>query len=238
MIKRKQVFNTNNDKTKDIKWKSEFDAINKYIDNKYIYDVFYNYGFTIDNKFIKLDSNINVYEACFISLITKLFLLKNKNKQNINLLEIGFAFGTSALIFMNQLKDYKYTKTYDIVDMNQSTQWNNIGIKNLKLFIDKYNININYNLYEKDSTIILPKLKNQYDIIFVDGGHTYDIVKLDLYNSDKLLKINGIIILDDVLHYGVKKALTEFLYKNKNYRNPSLFLLHPHSQLNLLLRVE
>jgi hypothetical protein len=28
-----------------LKYKIELDAVNKYINNKYIYDIFYNYGF-------------------------------------------------------------------------------------------------------------------------------------------------------------------------------------------------
>lgn len=149
--------------------------------------------------------------------MTKLYIEKYKKKDELNILEIGFAYGTSALMFLNQLKNYNYKKNYHIIDMNQTKQWHSYGIKNIENFKKIYNFNLDYKLYEKDSTIVLPKLSTQYDIIFIDGGHTYEIVIQDIINSDKLLKYNGIMILDDVLHSGVKKALLEFIQKNKNY---------------------
>ena len=41
---------------------------------------------------------------------------------------------------------------------------------------------------------------------------------IDLYGANKILKNNGILIIDDVLHYDVKKALANFLKKNNNYQ--------------------
>jgi len=112
-------------------WQEELNAVEKYISNKFIYEVFRKYGFIIENQFIKLDSNINVYEACFISLVTKLYCQNyKKEKDDLNILEIGFAYGTSALMFLNQLKEYKNNKNYHIVDMNQTSQWKGIGLKN------------------------------------------------------------------------------------------------------------
>ena len=52
-----------------------------------------------------------------------------------------------------------------------------------------------------DSTQVLPKLirdKEQFDFVFIDGGHDYDIVKTDLFNSIILSEKDGIIIVDDV----------------------------------------
>lgn len=114
-----------------MEWQEELNAVKKYINNDFIYEIFRRYGFTIENQFIKLDSNINVYESCFISLLTKLYIEKyKKNGDNLNILEIGFAYGTSAIIFLNQLRLYNDTKNYHIVDMNQTKQWNSIGLKN------------------------------------------------------------------------------------------------------------
>ena len=75
------------------KYKVELDAVNKYIVNKFIYNIFYNYGFTINNKIIPLDSNINIYEACFISQLVNIYIKKYKENKKLNILEIGFAYG-------------------------------------------------------------------------------------------------------------------------------------------------
>ena len=56
---------------------------------------------------------------------------------------------------------------------------------------------------------------NQSDVVFLDGGHVYEVVKKDFKTSLKLLKDEGYIIIDDPNWGGVKKAITEFqsIYK-------------------------
>lgn len=212
------------------KYSKELNAIKKYIRNEYIYEIFRNYGFTIYDKklkktvFINLDSNINVYEACFIALCIQIYISKfYKKGNNLNILEIGLAYGTSSLVIANELilhsQKFKSNISYDIIDKYQSTTWKNIGHENVNLFI-KDNRFINYKLHESSTRKIMSKLQkknNKYDIILIDGGHDEFTVYHDIYFSHKMLKINGIIILDDVLHYGVKKAIKKFLYKYGEY---------------------
>ena len=203
------------------KYKTELDALKKYVNNDYIYNLFYNYGFTINNKFIQLDSNINIYEACFISQLINIYIDKYKKKSKLNILEIGFAYGTSTLIILNQILNYKNT-SYDIIDLNQTKQWNNIGVQNVEYFFKYMKKKINYNLYEESSLIAIKKLKKKYDISFIDGSHERDIVISDIINSDKKLIINGLIIIDDVLHKDVKLAILDFVKEYKNYRRISI----------------
>jgi predicted O-methyltransferase YrrM len=204
------------------KYKIELDSVNKYIDNKFIYDIFYNYGFTINNKKVPLNSNINVYEACFISLLVEIYIKTYKKNTTLNILEIGLAYGTSSIIIINKILKYKYNKSYDVIDPNQTEQWNRIGIINIENFLSYMNKILNYKLYEESSVTIFKKLKKKYDIIFIDGSHDEKIVIQDLINSDKKLKINGLIIIDDVLHKGVKNSILDFLNKYKDYQRISV----------------
>ena len=50
-----------------------------------------------------------------------------------------------------------------------------------------------------DSQIVLPSLFNQfeYDLIYIDGDHSYEAVKSDIMWSRKLLKSNGLLCGDD-----------------------------------------
>jgi predicted O-methyltransferase YrrM len=212
-----------------IKYKKEFEVIKDYIDNPIIYKIFYDYGFTIKNKFIELNSNINVYEACFISRLIDIYL-KYKPHNKINVLEIGLAYGTSSLIILNKLIMYdeqtpqKKIK-YDIIDPYQTTTWNSIGIYNIRDFLSKMKSSIKPTLYEETSNTIMQELhkrKFDYDIIFIDGSHDEKDCLNDLINSDKMLKKNGLIIIDDVLHKGVKIALRHFLSNYHNYRRISI----------------
>jgi predicted O-methyltransferase YrrM len=44
---------------------------------------------------------------------------------------------------------------------------------------------------------VLPKLKREYDFIYIDGDHAYEGCKADILNCQKLLLPGGIILLDD-----------------------------------------
>ena len=84
------------------------------------------------------------------------------------------------------------------------------------------NTKLKINLIEKYSTDAMKQLNKKYDISFIDGSHDGKIVIEDIKNSDRILRINGLIIIDDVLHKGVKDAILEFFVKNNNYYRISI----------------
>ena len=88
------------------------------------------------------------------------------------------------------------------------------------------------------STEILPKMTaTKFDVIYVDGGHSFDTVLQDALLSWPLLKLNGIIIFDDYL-WGKwqlpqserpQKAIDYFMKLTKNkfvllQKGPQVFL--------------
>jgi predicted O-methyltransferase YrrM len=206
-----------------LKYKDELNKVKKIINDPYIYDMWYHYGFKLNKQFIPLDSNINVYEALFISQCLNLYINHiHKINTKINILEIGLAYGTSSIIMLNQLIHLKNKIEYTIIDPNQTKQWNQIGLKHihsyLKLKHKNNNKNIIIDLKEEYSQNSLPKLRIKYDFIFIDGSHDKKIVLQDLENSYKLLKLNGLVLLDDVKHIGVKEAIQLFFKKyNKHF---------------------
>ena len=56
------------------------------------------------------------------------------------------------------------------------------------------------------------KTGKKFDAIFIDGSHEFRDVIIDIFCSIKLLKKGGIMILDDVLHHGVKLVVDELKY--------------------------
>ena len=167
-----------------------------------------------NGKTIQLHSNINIHEGNYLFNIVV-------NKKMTRLLEVGFAYGISAIFMTEGLKNNKFknknkNEKYQLVsiDPNQSTQWHNLGLNNLK----KMNSLDFHKLYEKKSLNILPYLlkeKNkQYDLIFIDGWHTFDYALVDLFYSTFLIKKNGYLILDDALHPGISKLIK---YIDTNY---------------------
>jgi predicted O-methyltransferase YrrM len=157
----------------------------------------------IKDKLIKISSNINTKEGEQISNII--------NKYNYKkCLEIGMAFGISAFYILQN----KFVNLISI-DPYQKSQWDSNGINLLK----EVNFIQRHKLYQDKSYVILPKLlkkykNNYFDFIFIDGFHTFDYTLIDFFYSNLLLKINGIIIIDDALHNGVNKCIK---YIETNY---------------------
>ena len=203
-----------------LKYKNELNKVKKIINDDYIYQMWYHYGFKLNNKFIDLDSNINIYEALFISQCLQLYIQEyHKPKTKFNILEIGLAYGTSSIIMLNQLLKLKGKVDYTVIDANQTEQWKSIGYNHMKQYIQHKNKNnkknIKIELIEDYSQIAMSKLRKKYNFIFIDGSHDEKIVIQDLENSHKILKKNGLVILDDVRHEGVKQAIIVFFKKNK-----------------------
>lgn len=48
-----------------------------------------------------------------------------------------------------------------------------------------------------------------FDLIFIDGGHSYEVVREDWRRSGQLLAPGGVIVLDDYPNYGVGRAVEE-----------------------------
>ena len=71
---------------------------------------------------------------------------------------------------------------------------------------------------EGDSTVTMPKwieanksLIGSYDVVHVDGGHSDECIVNDMKNADILVKLNGIMIVDDTHHENINYYLNLFL---------------------------
>lgn len=154
---------------------------------------------------IKIDSSIKSFEGIYITNII--------NKYNFKkCLEIGFANGVSAVYILKNINTSLIS-----IDPYQKTQWKNNGVKLIK----NLKLNKRHKCIEKKSYEALPELLkkdgiNQYDFIFIDGWHTFDYTLVDFFYSNLLLKVGGIIIIDDALHSGVSDC-DKYLNKNYNF---------------------
>ena len=157
-----------------------------------------------------------------------------------NFLEVGVLEGVTArnvceLLSKIHINNFTYTGI-DLfgVDQSQNNKKEFTPVSNkfsnpLKYFYFKYILKLNPNsldavnhllkkfnksieLYRGYSHLILKKLNiSKYDFIFLDGGHSYETVKMDLSLILKNTKKNALILCDDynVLHYGVRQAVNE-----------------------------
>ena len=147
-----------------------------------------------------LTSNIDKNEGEFLSRIIKDYAVKST-------IEIGCAMGISSLYICSALYAEK-EKHHTIIDPMQTSDWGNIGVTNLKRAgVDFFEI------IEQPSEIALPQLltlKKEYDLGFIDGWHTFDHTLVDFFYLNRLIKVGGVIVIDDISFAGIKK-LTRYL---------------------------
>lgn len=156
----------------------------------------------LDEKGIShtLSSNIDEKEGAFLSKLIKDYKINNT-------IEIGCAMGISSLYICAALNEEK-EKHHTIIDPMQTSDWGNIGVTNLKRAgVDFFEI------IEQPSEIALPQLltlKKEYDLGFIDGWHTFDHTLVDFFYLNRLIKVGGIIVIDDISFAGIKK-ITRYL---------------------------
>ncbi len=118
-------------------------------------------------------------------------------------LETGLAFGISALAICGAIEK-KQNKIYYSIDPFQKSDWQNIGIENLK----RENYWEFVKFYPKFSDQILPCLHLdgvELDFIYLDSTKVFDFLCVDVHFSAKLLREGGILVLDDVGYPGIQK---------------------------------
>jgi hypothetical protein len=126
------------------------------------------------------------------------------NNKKIKILEIGSFEGRSTLFFLKNFsnsiiscvdtwKDSNFYQEFKLSKIEKNFDYNtkdfSLNLKKYKMTSDKF-----FKKYCK-------KKNNYYDIIYVDGDHYYETTFRDLISSFKVLKNNGLMIMDDFIGY-------------------------------------
>ena len=146
-------------------------------------------------------------------------LINLTNEPNINVMEIGFNAGHSAEVFLENNNSLTLT-SFDLGEHNY--------VIPAKEYIDITYPNRHKLIFGDSRTTIPIYLQNnkdtKFDIIFIDGGHEYEIAKADMENCFHLAHKDTIVVLDDTIFtpdweagwtIGPTKTWTEHLQQNK-----------------------
>ena len=125
-----------------------------------------------------------------------------------SILEIGFGDGISAHAFL-EIPD-SHLVSVDAGDTSQKGFY----------YVEEYKKRFEYMPMTSDKFFSIDDRK--FDIIYIDGDHTYEFTKRDADNAWDRLEDGGTIIGHDYLHrnnfssdYGVTKAFNEFICEHK-----------------------
>ena len=134
-----------------------------------------------------LKENIPIIMDDTLEVVAK--VLKEKKPKKI--LEIGTAVGYSAICFSEYLeKDGKI----DTIERDEQR------VKEAKVNIKKVEVENKIVIHEGDAVEILPTLKEQYDIVFIDAAKgKYPFF---LSQAMRMIKKDGVIIADNILYKG------------------------------------
>lgn len=175
----------------------------------------------------------NIYCDITTNNIKNNFIPKQNNLKKLALkskkiCEIGFNAGHSALFMLesNPKADYLF------FDLNYH-KYTDPCFSYLKKAFPATSINIIYG----DSTKTLKKFAedvnnhNIFDLIHIDGGHEYNILKSDFENSFLICEGNGNIIIDDTDLHVINNFVTSLL---SNFFNVKEIFLESTSDHRIL----
>lgn len=145
------------------------------------------------NNYLK-EKNCNIIEgysrSCYKETIILQVLASDSKIKNI--LEIGFNAGHSADTFLT------YNSNCNLVsfDIGEHSY-----VKIAKEYIDR-TYPARHTLILGDSTKTIPKYETdiKFDLIFIDGGHSYEVARADLMNCKRFSHKDTIVIIDDTVH--------------------------------------
>lgn len=164
-----------------------------------------------------------------LKLNRKSELLRIVNKQGpLSILEIGVDEGENTVRLISELsKKFPLSKIRFVgIDLfglmtpgiakNEASQIPKSKL-NIEILLSSNFPNLNFELLEGNSNEILSTINENFEFIFIDGGHSYETVKKDLELSSFILSKGGTIVLDDYTNqkaetkagYGVARLVNE-----------------------------
>ena len=147
-------------------------------------------------------------------------LVSKCSENNCKVLEIGVAEGNTMVRLLESNPTLEYVGIDPWHWSEEMNKWpNGLGFKNQEEVDEWYErvlkrlepFNGRGKVIRGFSKDVLLDLKDKFDVIHIDGDHTYEGCKWDLYNCLHLLKEGGTIVVDDV-HFirEVTQAWKEF----------------------------
>lgn len=145
--------------------------------------------------------SLNYMNPSEVMNLCELFSTRNISR----VLELGFYKGKSSLVFSLLMDERGQVDTYDLPSALDLTP-NIFDLKNIFDLQDKVKVCISDRSFTWElAKRIASGEKNEYDMIYIDGGHTLDTTATVFLLANTLLKQGGVLIFDD-LNWTISKS--------------------------------
>jgi hypothetical protein len=129
-------------------------------------------------------------------------LIIDKMESSFSFLEVG-VFRGQVLSLVQLLADNQ-AKQADIYGITPLTgadgHWESDYSRDIEQMHEAFNLGKRYNIIQgmsTDADIIEQAKQRSYDIVYIDGGHTYPVVKSDVAHYPNMVKPGGYLVIDD-----------------------------------------
>jgi predicted O-methyltransferase YrrM len=122
-------------------------------------------------------------------------------------IEIGLAYGISALFICEGLLNELNNARHVVVDPYPSTGFKNCGLQ----LLEEAGAADLIEYHAAESQILLPRFLSEgrrFELAFIDGSHVFDRVFLDLIYLGRLVHPGGIIFVDDYQLPAIVRAVS------------------------------
>ena len=138
-------------------------------------------------------------ERCFLWMWNDIVA---RMPQEFTFIEIGVFRGQIlALVSLLAERHGKKVRRIGITPLDTSDgHWESDYEADIIRLHDVFNIKDDYELIRLDSTnpnAVKLASQNPPDVLYIDGGHTYEVVKSDLTHYLPILKVGGTLVIDD-----------------------------------------
>lgn len=159
----------------------------------------------IEEQIYKNFSTINQNHKWFCNNLNFLSNSFNDVTNIKNILEIGSYEGRSAIFFLNNFTNSNIhcIDTWSGSDEHDNFDFNAVE-KNFDSNTSTFQLNNRLKKFKMTSNEFFLSNSKKYDLIFVDGDHSCDQVKIDINNSWKFLNKGGYLIFDDYMWWFYK----------------------------------
>jgi predicted O-methyltransferase YrrM len=136
-------------------------------------------------------------------------------------LEIGLAYGISALCIADEIKGKPNARHYVIDPFQNSTYWSGLGLLNL----ERAGLRSIVDFREDLAQMVLPQLIQdgvRIDFAYVDAGKRMDDTLLFSHFLQQLVRVGGLIAFDDLSFPGIRKAL-RYILQQEHFQLKAVF---------------